>query len=109
MSSVGLWRLLQATFSRGSDEAGRPAFQLGPLELSLAPGDLCVVCGPWAVVSVVPVVQGPVGSGKSTLVLGLLNELQGSGVVSCASVCGRSSTQSPGEGTKALCGQERLG
>lgn len=39
---------------------------------------------------------GPVGSGKSTLVLGLLGELSGQGEVSV-------------KGSKALCGQEYLG
>ena len=40
--------------------------------------------------------SGPVGSGKSTLVLGLLRELTTSGLVQCG-------------GRKALCGQESLG
>lgn len=39
---------------------------------------------------------GPVGSGKSTLILGLLEELPSSGTTRCA-------------GIKALCGQEFLG
>eukprot|EP00927_Polykrikos_kofoidii_P005482 TRINITY_DN12171_c1_g1_i1.p1 TRINITY_DN12171_c1_g1~~TRINITY_DN12171_c1_g1_i1.p1 ORF type:complete len:1315 (+),score=177.47 TRINITY_DN12171_c1_g1_i1:97-4041(+) len=76
--------LAAATFQRGSsempaDEARRP-FVLGPLDLHLGSGELCVVCG-------------PVGSGKTTLLLGMLGELQQQGQVGL-------------EGRVSLCGQE---
>ncbi|CAJ1389613.1 unnamed protein product [Effrenium voratum] len=63
--------LEEASFQRGQE--GR-CFRLGPLSLSLAPGELCVVCG-------------PVGSGKSSLVMGMLGEL-GAPVSGRAEVCG---------------------
>lgn len=72
--------LKEATFERSSQEAARGSFRLGPVNLTLNAGDLCIVCG-------------PVGSGKSTLVLGLLGELASSGHVRCG-------------GRKALSGQE---
>lgn len=76
--------LKEAIFERSSVRAvtqARGSFSLGPVNLTLNAGDLCIVCG-------------PVGSGKSTLVLGLLGELTAlSGHVSCG-------------GRKALSGQE---
>jgi len=73
--------LKEATFHRGAcKDEDRSSFHLGPINLTLNAGDLCIVCG-------------PVGSGKSTLVLGLLGELSGQGEVSV-------------KGSKALCGQE---
>ncbi|CAE8642536.1 unnamed protein product, partial [Polarella glacialis] len=70
--------------SKPSSRSGRAPFQLGPLNLSLRPGDLCVVCG-------------PVGSGKSTLLLGLLGE------VPCTPASGELSIVA---GEIALCAQE---
>ena len=87
--------LRNATFTRGgtadapspcaspSDQqtATRKTFELGPLTLHVGAGEFCLVCG-------------PVGSGKSSLLLGMLGELSPStGEVSLVN-------------DVALCGQE---